>query len=217
MNPDWLWMLLMTAAGFFSGAVPYSVLLGRLAGRGDIRAYGDHNPGGTNVLRAAGRGWGVAALLLDGFKGAIPVGIAWFGMGSMPGMQDWRILPVALAPVLGHAFSPFLGGRGGKAVAVTFGIWTGLTLGVSPIVLGPLLGVMNWAFASAGWAVIFTMVAFGGFVLRYYAPAHPIFAWVWLGNLAVLVWKHRGDLAQRPRLRIAGKAGGPGRNGEAAP
>lgn len=189
-------LLLLTVVSFVSGAVPYSILLGKLAGRGDIRRFGDHNPGGTNVLRAAGWRWGVAALLLDGFKGAIPVGTAWFGLG----WQDARIVPVALAAVLGHAFSPFLRGRGGKAVAVSFGIWAGLTLGVGPTVLGLLLGVMFTVLASSAWAVIFTMLAFGIFIASYYAGL-PVLMVIWLGNLAILVWKHWDELKTWPTLR----------------
>ena len=110
--------------GFGCGALPFSVWVGRLALRTDIRSYGDHNPGATNVIRAGGWQWGALALLLDYFKGAIPVGVAHFFMG----LEGMALAIVALAPVLGHAYSPFLGFRGGKAVAATFGIWTGLTL-----------------------------------------------------------------------------------------
>ena len=58
---------LLSIAGFLLGSIPFSVLVGRIGTGTDIRQYGDHNPGSTNVLRA--RGWKLAlvALLLDGF------------------------------------------------------------------------------------------------------------------------------------------------------
>jgi acyl phosphate:glycerol-3-phosphate acyltransferase len=190
-------VLVWTLVGFLSGSIPFSLLLGRLAGRGDVRAYGDHNPGAANVLRAAGWRWGVLAVLLDGFKGAIPVGLAWFFYH----VEDWAIVPVALAPVFGHAFSPWLRWRGGKAVATTFGIWTGLTLGVGPTVLGLLLGLMFAVFTISGWAVLLAMLAFGVFIITYYGPSHPEFISVWLGNLFLLVVKHRDELAHLPAIR----------------
>jgi acyl phosphate:glycerol-3-phosphate acyltransferase len=190
-------ILLWTLIGFFSGSIPFSILLGRLARKGDIRQYGDHNPGGTNVLRAAGWRWGLAALVLDGLKGAVPVGLAWFWIG----INGWGIVPVALAPLFGHAFSPWLGGKGGKAVATTFGIWTGLTLGVGPTVLGLLLGLSYAVFESNGWASFLTVGVFGGFVWGFYSDTYPAWMWVWLGNLALIGWKHRAELVAWPVLR----------------
>jgi glycerol-3-phosphate acyltransferase PlsY len=124
-------IVLWTLIAFLSGSIPFSVLVGRLAANVDIRKYGDHNPGATNVLRATGWGWGALAGLLDYLKGAVPVGIPWFLLG----IHGWGIVPIALAPLLGHAYSPWLRFRGGKAVATTFGVWTGLTLGAGPVIL----------------------------------------------------------------------------------
>jgi glycerol-3-phosphate acyltransferase PlsY len=189
--------LLMTIIGFLLGSIPFSVLLGKVAGGGDIRRYGDANPGAANVLRAAGWGWALTALLLDGFKGAIPVGVAWFVIK----ISGPSIIPVAVAPVLGHAFSPWLRFRGGKAVAVTFGIWTGLTLGVGPIVLGMLLGLGFATLASSGWAVMLAMTAFGVFIVVTYGVAFPEWIGVWALNIAILIWMHRLDLPWPPKPR----------------
>jgi glycerol-3-phosphate acyltransferase PlsY len=104
--------LIWTLIAFIAGSLPFSVWVGRLALRTDIRRYGDHNPGATNVGRAGGWQWGALALLLDMLKGALPVGLAWY----WGGLAGWALLPVALAPVLGHGYSPFLGFRGGKAL-----------------------------------------------------------------------------------------------------
>lgn len=190
-------VIVWTAAGFLSGSIPFAVILGWLARRADIRAWGDHNPGGTNVIRAAGWRWGLLAILLDFLKGALPVGLAWYGAG----LQGWEIVPPALAPAFGHAFSPWLGGRGGKAVAVTFGLWSGLTIWSGPSVLGLLLGVSYALFASSGWAVMSAMLGFGVFVGLVYAPLYPEFLAIWVLNLALLGWKHRQELTGRPELR----------------
>jgi glycerol-3-phosphate acyltransferase PlsY len=190
-------IIIWTLIGFLSGSIPFSVLVGRLAANVDIREFGDHNPGATNVLRAMGWGWFALASLLDYFKGAIPVGIAWFWLG----IGGWGIVPIALAPLLGHAYSPWLRLRGGKAVAATFGVWTGLTVGASPTILGLLLGLSFAVVLVSGWAVLLAMLGFGGFVWLQYGTYHPEFMAIWLGNLALLAWKYREDLGQMPGIR----------------
>lgn len=192
MNFDWLiWLCIC----FLSGSVPYSPLLGRLALGKNIREYGDGNPGATNVLRAGGKWVGVAAMLLDGFKAAIPVGIVYWGLG----IRDWRLVPIALAPVLGHAFSPFLRFQGGKAVATTFGIWAGLTGPEAPTVLGFLLGIWFLTLNLSGWAMLATMLCFGLHLLNY--RPDPIFLTLWVLNTLLIIWKYRADLLQRPALK----------------
>lgn len=190
---------------FIAGALPFSVWIGRMALGQDIRRYGDANPGATNVLRAGGKGAAAAALLLDFLKGALPVGIAHFQLG----FSGWALVIVALLPVLGHAFSPFLGGKGGKAVATTGGIWCGLTIWEGPTIGGLLLGLATYLFGANGWAVL---TAVGAMVL-YLAltptdwnglAARPETAIIWivgLLNLLLLAWKHRSDLSHPPRLR----------------
>ena len=81
-----------TIVAFLAGSIPFSVWLGRLALRTDIRRYGDHNPGATNVARAGGWQLGALALVLDMLKGAIPVGLAWY----WGGLNDWALVPEAV-------------------------------------------------------------------------------------------------------------------------
>jgi glycerol-3-phosphate acyltransferase PlsY len=173
------------------------VLIGWL-GRGvDIRGVGDRNPGTFNVFLAAGTGWGVLALVLEFAKGALPVGLA-----GLAGVRGWESAPVALAALLGHAYSPWLGGRGGKALAVTFGVWTGLTLASGPLALGALCAVNYRLWSSSAWATLLAFTAFGGCVLALAAlTGRPEWLAVWLGNWALLAWKHRHDLRTRPRRR----------------
>ncbi len=190
-------VVIWTLVGFLSGSIPFSVLVGRLVADVDIREYGDHNPGATNVLRATGWGWFALAGLLDYLKGAVPVGYAFFGLD----IGGWGIVPIALAPLLGHAFSPWLRFRGGKAIAATFGVWTGLTLGAGPIMLGTLLALTFAVVMLSGWAVLVTMLGFGGFVGLQYSAYHPEWMAIWLGNLVLVVWKYREDLDQLPRIR----------------
>jgi glycerol-3-phosphate acyltransferase PlsY len=190
-------VIIWTLIAFLSGSIPFSVMVGRLAAGVDIREYGDHNPGATNVLRATNWGWAALAGLLDYIKAALPVGIPWFFLD----IHGWGIVPIALAPLLGHVYSPWLRLRGGKAVAATFGIWTGLTLGAGPIVLGILLSLAFAVVVVSGWAVLFAMLGYGSFLWLRYSTYHPEFLAIWLGNLALLTWKYREDLGQKPSIR----------------
>jgi len=187
--------LVWMAIGFLSGAVPFAVVLGRIFLRRDVRRYGDGNPGAASAWKAGGWKIGLPAVLLDGFKGGIPVGLAHF----LCGVRGWWLVPVALAPVLGHAFSPFLRFRGGKAVAVTFGIWLGVLLGEGPIMLGLLLSLAYAVLSTDAWAVLLTMATFLAHLLL--RGADPVPLTIGMGNTAILFWKHRGELCRPPQLR----------------
>jgi len=117
-------LFLFTGLSFLLGSLPFAVWIGKATTGEDIRTYGDLNPGATNVLRAGSRGGFLLAMVLDICKSALPVGLAY----QQWGITDWRIVPITLAPVAGHAFSPFLDGKGGKALATAFGVWIGLTI-----------------------------------------------------------------------------------------
>jgi len=187
-------LILWTLVSFLLGGIPFSFWLGRLIKK-DIRNYGDGNPGAFNAWKAGGWRLGVPALLLDYLKGVAPVSLAEFEFG----FAGWELVLIAIAPVLGHAFSPFLRFRGGKAVAVTFGIWTGLTAWEGPTVMGVLLGVFFFIQRVDGWSVMFAMFGLLAYLLARQVNWF-IFA-IWFGNILILAWKHRHDLKQRIGLR----------------
>ncbi len=175
--------------------------MGRLALGVDIRQYGDGNPGAANVWRAGGPVWGITAILLDGFKGAIPVGLAY----HYAGLEGWLLAFTAIAPVAGHAFTPFLRFQGGKALAVTFGVWTGLTLWLIPLTMGLLFALCLFLLKPEGWAILVGLV--GLLIALILFGSEPAFLAIWLGTSAILLWMQRGDLAERPRLRRRSAAG----------
>lgn len=188
-------VLFWAVLGFLLGAMPFSLWLGRLLLRTDIRRYGDGNPGSLNAWRAGGWRVGVPAMLLDYLKGSVPVSLAHFNFG----VSGWGLMLVALAPVLGHAFSPFLRLRGGKAVAVTFGIWTGLMLGEGLTLLGIFLGLFFFMQTADAWSLILGMLCFLVYLLLRQADSTTLV--IWGGNMLILTWKHLRDLRQpiRPR------------------
>lgn len=127
-----LTLALLLVIAYLSGALPWSVWLGRAFYGADVRAVADGNPGATNAFRVGGWRLGVAVMLLDFSKAFIPVALARWAL-DLPGEQ---LFFVALMPTVGHAFSIFLRFRGGRALATMFGSWSGLTLYEVPMVMG---------------------------------------------------------------------------------
>jgi len=101
----------------------YSYLIPRLLAGIDVRvATEDRNPGGANAMEAMGFMVGIVCMALDVLKAFVPVFVAV----SLLGMTGGQLVPVLVAPVLGHAFTPFLSFKGGKAVAASFGALLGV-------------------------------------------------------------------------------------------
>ena len=118
------WPLIgFVAAGFFSGSILYSLILPKWIKGVDIVAVSDdHNPGTVNAMKYAGKLVGSLCLICDLGKGFFPV---WIAAQFLP-VGAFSFALVMAAPVMGHAFSPMLRGRGGKAIAATFGVLLGL-------------------------------------------------------------------------------------------
>ncbi|MGL5866547.1 MAG: glycerol-3-phosphate acyltransferase, partial [Dermatophilaceae bacterium] len=123
-------MLLVAAGGFALGAVNPAVLVARALGR-DVRVAGSGNPGATNAGRVLGRGWGLLVLALDVTKAYLPTLLVLRAVGVVPA------LVTGLAVVVGHMYSPFLRGRGGKGAACALGAVTAIQpwLGLVVVVL----------------------------------------------------------------------------------
>lgn len=192
---SYLFLFFFTALAFLFGSLPFSIWIGRLLTGEDIRLYGDHNPGATNVLRAGSSAGFLLALVLDVSKGALPVGLAY----QQWGIQDWRIVPIALAPVAGHAFSPFLGGRGGKALATAFGVWIGLTIWTLSLAALGLLIFWRLLIGPPGWALLLALICLA-LVIAFWFP-DPLFMAVLAGQSLILLAKQWADLQRRPYLR----------------
>lgn len=181
--------LLWTILGFALGSIPFSLLVGKFALHTDIRSLGDGNPGGFNVWMAGGRFWAIVAVLLDGFKGAIPVGLAYYSYG----VNGWPLIPVALAPLLGHMLSPFLNFRGGKGIATTFGIWLGLTLWLGPTVLGLSLFAWRKVLKSERTVIAAGMLTLLAALLV--TGEGPTLALICLANLGLIWWAYGKNTA----------------------
>lgn len=176
----------LVVCGYLLGAVPFGVVISKAMGLPDPRTVGSKNVGFTNVLRVSGKKAGILTLIGDMGKGWV------MGFVAMHLLQaEWAILIVALAPFIGHLFSPFLGFKGGKGVATALGS----VLGVAPLI-GLLLllawigAVAKWRYSSGG-----ALTAFGLFPLIA-ALIHPTIAFM-LFSLVVsglIAIKHKDNM-----------------------
>ena len=133
-DPQWWQLLIAAVVGFGVGSINPATMLASARGI-DLKDVGSGNPGATNTARALGRGAGVLVGVLDILKGFLPaIGFSLWGpvAGGVAGF----------AAVLGHIFSPFLRGRGGKGVATTLGA----VLGVQALWAIPMLAVFGVVF-----------------------------------------------------------------------
>ncbi len=188
--------LLFILMAFLCGALPFSVWLGKIFVKVDVRTLGDGNPGAANAFRTGNRLVGLVALLLDVSKAAVPVGLAYFNLG----LRGLPMFFIAVAPLLGHVFSPFLGFRGGKGLSTALGIWIGLTVWKASLaaVLGAVVGI---AFLTPpGWAVMLSLAGILGALLVWLPD--PLLLAVLASQILILAGTHRHDLRQRPRLRL---------------
>lgn len=129
----WLAAGLLALFGYLIGSIPSGLLLGRLIGGVDVRRQGSGNIGSANVFRSAGRSAAALTLAADLLKGALPVILA-----QAFGLPLWVSLLAGLCAVIGHNWSAYLGGRGGKGIATSLGVIAAL----APLVA--LLAVIVW-------------------------------------------------------------------------
>lgn len=126
---------------YLIGSIPTGYIIVKLFKGEDIRTIGSGSTGATNVKRAMGKKWFFIVLLLDAFKGALPVILAkifatvFVSIGLVPVL-------CAIAAILGHSKSVFLGFSGGKSVASGVGTIIALNWQVGLIIAAV------WAFVT---------------------------------------------------------------------
>lgn len=185
MNNEMLWVL-MAIAGYLLGAIPFGIVVSKAMGLPDPRTVGSKNVGFTNVLRVSGKKAGILTLIGDMGKGWL-MGFAATQMLQ----QEWMILLVALAPFLGHLFSPFLGFKGGKGVATALGTVLGVEPAIGLLLLLAWVGaVAMWRYSSGG-----ALTAFGLFPLIA-SLARPTVEFVLFSAIisGLIVLKHKGNI-----------------------
>ncbi|MEO6835558.1 MAG: glycerol-3-phosphate 1-O-acyltransferase PlsY [Candidatus Tumulicola sp.] len=193
--------LTTVVAAFLIGSIPFGYLIGRFFYRTDLRTQGSGNIGAMNALRTLGKTGGAVVLLLDAIKGFVPVFyVATAASGAMHVLGPF----VAAAAVLGHCFSPWLGWKGGKGVATSFGAIFGLSWQAGLVAVGGwILGALLTQYSSVG-SMLGSVVASAALWVFTRSPAETLY-----GIIAALfiIYTHRENLG---RLR-AGTEGPIGR------
>lgn len=119
--------------GYLSGSVLYARVFSTLMGKDILARSKDNNPGASNAFQYGGFLCGLGTLLGDLCKGFVPV---WLYLHSEDAEGSHLALALILAaPVVGHAFPVFYRFRGGKGIAVTFGVLCGLFPAWQPFII----------------------------------------------------------------------------------
>lgn len=125
---------------YLIGAIPFGLLLGKVFIGVDVRTLGSGNIGATNVLRAGGKGAAILTLLADCLKGVLPVLAVRYVFQA-----EYLTVAAGAAAIIGHNFPVYIGFKGGKGVATSFGV----VLAVSPLI--GLLCLLTWLAAALLW------------------------------------------------------------------
>ncbi|MGQ0572302.1 MAG: glycerol-3-phosphate 1-O-acyltransferase PlsY [Armatimonadota bacterium] len=189
--------LLLILGSYLIGAIPFGVLIVRAATGQDIRSEGSGNIGASNVFRVAGPLLAAAVLLLDLLKGLVPV-LAARRLGFDPAMA----VAAGIAAIAGHNWSVFLGWKGGKGIATSYG---------ALLALSPVAG----AIAAAIWIVVAVLTRYASLASLLGMLSVPFVMWtarepvahLTFGVAAVVFAFHRhraniGRLTRGEELRL---------------
>lgn len=192
---DVLTPMVVVLASYLLGSLSFAVIVSRLMGLNDPRSYGSKNPGATNVLRSGSKKAAILTLVLDAFKGWLPVTLvlAW---GPEQGLGAEVAALAGLAAFLGHLYPVFFGFAGGKGVATAVGVVIGVH---GTLALATVLSFAIVLYFSR-------YVSLASMVAAVFAPAFYLFgnglAWeataaevLSLSAMALLlVWRHRENI-----------------------
>ena len=183
-------------AAFWLGACPFSVWVGRRLLGKDIRDYGDGNPGAANVFRAGDVKSGLIALTLDIAKGFPFAFVAY----SIFGFSEVAAMSIGLSAILGHAFSPFLRLKGGKAVATTFGVLLAFPQHELLVIFIVFILVAFLFIEPDAWTTI--LAPAGSLAYLIITRGYSWESLFMLGVLAIFAAKQYDGLRTFPRFRI---------------
>lgn len=194
-----LWLLFIIG-GFLLGNVHFASLIVRAVSGKDVCAESDDgNPGTVNTFKLCGTGWGLLCLFLDALKGFLPVLLSVLLLDA----KDWPVFFVITAPVLGHAIGIFDRMRGGKCIAVSFGVLLGLLpvsyavifLAVPYIIFSTIIKVKPNGLRSIATYTVFALVAPGVDAARHL----PFVALALAAVAGIVIFKHALKLKDEMR------------------
>jgi glycerol-3-phosphate acyltransferase PlsY len=115
-----IWLLIVLIS-YLIGSIPSGYLVARTQGV-DIRQHGSKNIGATNVLRVMGKKWGYLVFVCDSFKGFLAVKLGFLIADHFLHSPVLGGVIAAIACILGHNYTIWLGFKGGKGIATSSGV-----------------------------------------------------------------------------------------------
>ncbi len=182
-------LVLLAVLAFLIGSIPFGYIIGAVFFKTDIRKSGSGNIGAMNAMRTIGKGGAVAVLLLDALKGFFPAHYL-FQRDIVP---PSGAAIVAACAVLGHCFSPWMGWKGGKGVATSFGAIFALCLPAGVVAVGGwVVGALASRYSSVGSMLgsVLAAAALWYFTRDPWLTGYGIFA------AAFIVYTHRENIAR---------------------
>jgi len=165
----------IAVVGYLCGAFPTGYLAARWLKGVDPRQHFSGRTGGTNVLRAAGKGAALLTVLGDGLKGALAVLLARWWLGT-----DVAVVVAGLAAVLGHNRSVFLRFHGGAGAMTNAGVAAAFSPWVLPFVgLAALIAALRTRTASLvsiTSAVTLVVTFLAAYLLRLLPLAYVVYS-----------------------------------------
>lgn len=151
-------IILGIIVSYLLGAIPTAYIFGKLLKGLDIRQHGSGNVGATNAFRILGKGPGSLVLVLDVLKGVMAITV----VGNLFGFDKiiLRVL-LGLTVVIGHNWTVFLQFKGGKGIATSLGVLTGLAVQYASLrgVLGLTVLAFAVPFLITGYVSLSSMIA----------------------------------------------------------
>lgn len=196
--------ILIIIAAFVIGGIPWSVIIARLTGGQDPRSIGSGRTGGANAMRALGPRLALLSGILDLLKGTAAVLLArWLGAGT--GVE----VVAALAAIIGHSRSVFLGLGGGRGVAPAFGA----LLAFAPLIAAFIIPLFLVVIAITRYSSVGSLVASAtaGILLAWATATFNWDPWLYLyaAGGTLLVWLFHTDNIQRLLAGTERKIGTP--------
>lgn len=175
-------IVLACLLAYIIGSIPNGLIVSRVFAGIDIRQYGSHNIGATNVWRTLGKGPGAAVFLLDFIKGILGVFFGYLLVGT-----PFAMIFGGMAAIIGHSLPLFLGFHGGKGVAtglgviaflmpkvtiVVFLVWLAIVLvtryvSLGSIIAAALVPILAWLFSYPIEYFVFGLLAAVLIIVRH--------------------------------------------------
>ena len=200
MGIELLYKIIFVIAAYLFGSFPTAYVVHKIKRGDDIRKYGSGNVGGTNVTRTLGVSYGVTTIVADIIKGFIPILALYF---IYP--QDFILLSiVSVAVILGHDFPVFINFRGGKGIAVSFGVIVGISS--LPFMSNPVWMEILPIFTILGtWAAVFAIFRIISLASLCAAAITPISfyftGYTWVIVIAAVFWSVLTFITHRKNIK----------------